>query len=284
MRVAVLSINIGDYVCFWEEFYKTSKLNFLTDCEKEYFVFTDAKKIYGHNKQEVHVYLQEDMGWPFNTMKRFHIFKEIIGDLTDFEYVFFVNANARFVYPLTSKIILPHKEIVVVEHPGFHFRKKGLAPFESRQESKAYVSVEKRNVYVQGAFLGGKRDAFINLVQELDELTEIDLRKNIIAVWHDESYLNHYVAYHDNVQILGWQYLKYEEFIQPYRPIIMLRNKRNYLTHKNGRFLNENFIWNKFLITLRNMKWKLFIILGIYKKCDIFDENGRYKDLDIYTK
>lgn len=284
MRIAVLSINIGDYVCFWEEFYKTAEANFLIDCDKEYFVFTDVENIYGRGSSKMHIYIQEDLGWPFNTMKRFHFFMSIFENLKNFDYIFYVNANAMFVYPLSSEIILPNKEIITVEHPGFHYRKKQEAPFEGRQVSSAFVSLEKRKVYVQGAFFGGKREAFFELVKELDELTERDLSRNIIAIWHDESFLNHYVAYHNNVQVLGWQYLKYEECVQPYKPIIMLRNKRRYLTNRNGRFLNENFAFEKVLSMLRNIKWLLLIILSVYRKYEIVDNEGKYKDLNILER
>lgn len=279
MKVAVLNISISEYVCFWEEFYKTAKKNFMTDCEKEFFVFTDSDYIYGLKNEDVHKYYQEDMGWPFNTMKRFQMFRRILADLEEFDYVFFINGNAVFKHPLTSKIII--KDVITVEHPGFHFAKSSSAPFERRSDSRAKVEYGQERKYVQGAFYGAKYSAFCQMVEELDDLTEADLKENIVAVWHDESFLNHYVAVHDNIQILGWQYLKYEEYVMPYKPIIELRNKRKYLSMDNGRFQNRNNRFNMLILFLRNIKWGICIALHIYKKCTIEDGMGNYIDFDI---
>ena len=279
MKIAILNISIGDYACFWDEFYITAKRNFLIDCKKEFYVFTDSEDIV--DSEDIHKVFQKDMGWPLNTMKRFHLFRELKEELKDFNYIFFVNGNAKFEYPITSGIILKDKDIIAVEHPAFHYKKIQNAPFENRKESRAFVPDERKRVYVQGAFFGGRYNAFFKMIEELDDLTEKDLKENIIALWHDESFLNYYVAYHDNIQVLGWQYLKFEECIQPYKPVIVLRDKRKYLNNRNGRYFNENFKVKRFLMFLRNCKWRLLIVLGVYRHYSILDKASNYCDLNV---
>ncbi len=279
MKVAILNISIGDYAVFWKDFYLSAKQNFMVDCDREFFIFTDKDNIFGNDQDDVHILYQEDMGWPFNTMKRFHMFRSILDQLEGFDYIFFVNGNALFSYPLTSDLIT--KNLVVVEHPGMHFVSNNDAPYERRKVSRAYVAKGNEKKYVQGAFYGGSYARFSEMVIELDNKTEDDLRRGIIAVWHDESFLNHFVSYHPDIQILGWQYLKYEEYVMPYPPIICLRDKRRYLTPQNGRYKNDHFGVFRMKMVLRNAKWRCFILLKKIKKQRVKDNNGHWIDFDI---
>ena len=45
-------------------------------------------------------------------------------------------------------------------------------------------------------FWGGKTKEVLKLSKELEKRTNIDLKKGIIPVWHDESYLNKYFIEH----------------------------------------------------------------------------------------
>lgn len=276
MRVAVISINIGDYSIFWEGFYDSAERNFIPEVKKDYYVFSDKGGFIGTQEGNVEVIHQADMGWPSNTMRRFELFCGIKGKMKGYDYIFFANANTEFVYPLRMDFIDCQKRLIAVEHPGYHFAGRDGKPFENRIGSRAYVGVEDRRVYVQGAFYGGKADAFIEMANELAAAVNEDIGNGIVAVWHDESFLNAYVAGRGDVQILPWQYLYYEEYALPYDPVILLRNKRRYITNKNGRYAGQNYFVEDFMVALRNIKWRALMGLGIYKHVSIFDEDGRY--------
>ncbi len=281
MRIAVLSINIGEYIVFWNGFYNSSEKNFFPDCEKEYFVFTDKTDDVRFIKSNVHVIHAEDEGWPLNSMHRFKLFWSIESKLDSFDYIFFGNANAVFCRRIDEGILCSNKAIITVEHPGRHGDEPSTIPWERRRESNAFVSIDDGKVYVQGAFFGGKKDAFLTMCQELNEKTEEDLSKGIVAVVHDESFLNMYIIGRSDVQILGWQYLKYEEFVYPYVSVIMLRNKRKSISNKNGRFVNQNYLLSDILQFLRNVKWALMIKFRIIKWVDYIDKEGRFVGTDI---
>lgn len=281
MKAAVISINIGAYLVFWKKFYETAEINFLPECCKEYFVFTDSGQAVYFNHENVHIIKQEDMGWPFNTMKRFHMFCRIEKELRKFDYIFFANANCEFIQPFMNEFLIKGKKLITVEHPGMHNVKKKKLPYERRKESRACVLTQDSGIYVQGAFFGGTSDAFLKMAYELNKLTEEDLEEGIIAQWHDESFLNMYINQRKDVQILGWQYLKYEEYVVPYKPVMVLRDKRRYLTNKNGRFLNQNYMKIRVLQFLRNLKWQALIKIHYYKWQETIDKTGRYIGLDI---
>ena len=94
LHVAVLYICTGKYSIFWEEFYRSMEKYFLKQPEVEYFVFTDADKLYDEERNvKIHRIRQENLGWPGNTLFRFHMFVSIKEKLEDYDYLFFLNAN-----------------------------------------------------------------------------------------------------------------------------------------------------------------------------------------------
>lgn len=56
-KVGMLYICTGKYTVFWPEFYRTFNDKFLPNCEKEYFVFTDAPAIEYEDAPGVHRHL-----------------------------------------------------------------------------------------------------------------------------------------------------------------------------------------------------------------------------------
>lgn len=264
LKIAVLYIGIGKYIEFWNEFYQTAEENFLPQTEKEYFIFTDRTEAV-NQEINIHVIYQKSLGWPYNTLKRFHFFKGIKGQWENFDYIYFFNANVSFAARISEDILPDANGVVVIEHPGYHGKKKAKLPYEAKKESLAYVPLSKRNIYVQGAVIGGGNKAFMELVDTIDNMTEQDLEKGIIPIWHDESYLNRYILDRENVKILGWEYLYYEEYVFPYEKRIVLRKKKNkgrYRGQKNSA-LAEKILDIK--LCLRNLKMKFFIKWGIIK-------------------
>ena len=63
LKIAILYICTGKYDIFWQEFYQSCEKNFLLNCQKEYFVFTDANHIYAENTASIHKIYQKNLGW-----------------------------------------------------------------------------------------------------------------------------------------------------------------------------------------------------------------------------
>lgn len=285
MKVAILNISIGNYRMFWPDFYISCMENFLPDTEKFFFVFTDDTKNLPYNNQEnVKLYNQENMGWPFNTMKRFHLFTGIMNDLVGFDYVFFINGNALFTKQLNSTFLNSAKQVITVQHPGFYNRTVEQFPYERRPESNACIPYGTGRFYVQGAIVGGTGRGFLEMCSKLDALTEEDLSKDIVAVWHDESFLNKYVCDNPKIQILGRQYLGFEEIVFPYKAPILLRNKRKYMDLNKFRGTNKAEAKKniqQIKVSLRNLRERMLIDLGIRKQLSYVDLDGNYIDSDI---
>lgn len=278
MKVAILNISIGEYIVFWKDFYISAEAYFLPGHQKQYFLFTDSKEV--QTADNVTVVEQEDMGWPFNTMKRFNMFRKVEQSLEQYDYIFFINGNALFKQKLSEGFINKGKNIITISHPGAYGKQVDDFPYERNPKSNAYIDKGNGKHYVQGAFMGGKARPFIEMIDCLDDLTNEDLSNDMIPVWHDESFLNRYILGRPDVQVMGRQYLYYEEYIYPWKPVILLRDKTKYLNKDNGRFKGRVSLKSKTALIARNIKWKIMIVLGI--KREVLNLHGdRYIDIDL---
>jgi hypothetical protein len=193
MNVAIVYICTGKYDIFFEEFYESAEENFLRCSKKTYFVWTDSENE-SFNKHNVVKTHQSKLGWPFDTLMRFHMFNSKSEELSKFDYVFFFNANMKILKEITPEEILPTVDehyLVGVEHAGYRNQR---GPVETRAESTAYVKPELNMQYHQGCLFGGSGKSFTLMIDHLKNNVQIDLDKKIIAIWHDESHMNCYFS------------------------------------------------------------------------------------------
>lgn len=226
-KAAILYICTGAYVAFWEDFFLSFEDKFLPNTEKEYFVFTDADSIYGESDcVRIHRIYQENLGWPGNTLFRFRILRKVEAELENFDYAFFMNANIVCQEVITEEEFLPQKEnLLVVQHPGYYGDKPYVYAYERRKESLAYIPYLQGKVYVCGGVNGGKADAFLKLIRELEKRIDADYQKGIIAEWHDESHLNKYILERDDYKLLPPAYCYPEGWDIPFEKKLLVIEK-----------------------------------------------------------
>ena len=249
-KIAVLYICTGDYIVFWRKFYDSFQEFFLPKSLKEYFVFTDAEEVYAQEHGNVHKIYQENLGWPGNTLKRFHIFQRIEEDLCKFDYIFFFNANMVCQEVITEEEFLPQKDqkLAVVRHPGWIDDIRLFYTYERNSKSQAYIPYNKGKYYVCGGVNGGRAIPYIKLIKDLRKAIDLDLENGIIARYHDESHLNKYILERDDVRVLEPAYCFPEDYDIPYVPKILLLNK--------SRYFNIN--------KLKNTRKSLFKVIHSY--------------------
>ena len=197
LKVAVLYICTGKYSVLWKEFYESFEKFFLSDCEKSYFVFTNAQDLDYSAENNVNKIYQEPLKWPYSTLMRFHMFNAQYEKLKDVDYIFFVNANGKAMLPITKEMVLPDEDkkefLTVVRHPAYRKYDVCDFPYDRNRKCRAYIPFGCGKVYVQGCLLGGTADAFLSMSNKIAKDIDRDLSKNVIALWHDESYLNKYI-------------------------------------------------------------------------------------------
>lgn len=209
-KIGILYICTGVYSVFWEDFYKSFERNFLPATQKEYFVFTDASHLYDEDKNSrIHKIYLENTPWPLPTLMKFHVFLKHYAELSTMDYLYQSNANILCSKIVSEEEFLPNdkrKPLIFTVHPGYMSRNKCYHPYERNRKSSAYIPYNCGGLYVYGAMNGGESGAYLKLAKELSQNIENDLKKNIIAAWHDESHINRYVNCHDDFRLLSPSY------------------------------------------------------------------------------
>jgi hypothetical protein len=230
--IGILYICTGKYHIFWKDFYTSAEQNFLPKEEKTYFVFTDAKEIYAENYYNVRKIYQKNLGWPGNTLMRFHIFLQVEQLLKKCDYLFFVNANTVITGIINSNILPSEYNdgLVVTLHPMYYNLPIDQTTLDRNPRSTAYISYGTGKHYFMGAFYGGNTEAFLRMTHTLKDCIDEDLDKNIVALWHDESHLNRYML-DKNPVILDPGYCYPQDLPVPFERKIYILDKNKFGGH-----------------------------------------------------
>lgn len=139
-----------------------------------------------------------------------------------------------------KKDFLPFEnELLVVKHPGFLLRKRDSFQYENSKDSTAYIDDNTGELYFMGGLNGGNTIAFLNLVSQIKKNIDIDFSNKIIAKWHDESHLNHYLLTSKH-KILPEYYVQIEDVENLEKPKIIIRDKNKFGGHNYLRDVKIN--------------------------------------------
>lgn len=247
MRIGILYICTGKYDIFWKDFYLSAERFFMQEqtYTREYYVFTDAPALYAEKEnRHIHRIKQDNLGWPDNTLKRFHIFLQIKERLLqETDLLFFCNANLLFLQNTGNEILSQLKDNMLVGtiHPGFYHSSNVAFTYERRPISKAFIPQGQGNYYYAGGFSGGHTDAYLQLCETIKSWVDIDESNGVIAIWHDESHINKYF-FENQPLALSPSYLYPEGWSLPFEKTILIRDKskKEYGGHL---FLRKNKSW-----------------------------------------
>ena len=215
MKVAITFIGTNRYLDFLPKYYESIKENFLPNTEKVFLVFTDGD---GDFPDDVKVYHQEHLEWPYITLKRFEIINKARADLDSMDWLVFLDADTRVVDTVTEEEFFSDKPYFGVHHPCHALKMQPHTEypgaFETNTNSRAGVTEEDdTSMYYQGCLWGGRVPDVLDMIDELDGRVEEDLSNDVIAVWHDESQLNKfYSEVKEDVHLLGPEYAYPEVF------------------------------------------------------------------------
>lgn len=268
MNIGILYIATGRYITFWEEFFKSAEKYFITEATKHYFVFTDSQNpIEGEDTKRVKRIYQQKLGWPYDTLMRFEIFLKAEKELEQMDYIFFFNANMKFIQNVEAEEFLPIKEnLLGIRHPIF-LNNRNMFTYDRTPLSLAYMEEDEGENYFMGSLNGGKTKEYLTLIHTLAKNTQKDLENNIVALWHDESHLNRYFYDHKNeVRILPIGNVEPEEKGNLKNAKIILQDKGHYRFggHRwlrgqtDVKMTKQAWLWNQFKTNCKN---KISLIL-----------------------
>jgi hypothetical protein len=213
------SIATNNYVHYWKAMIESAVIVFNSEDKVSFCVFTDqedfCKEIAALYPQlNISVIAIESLKWPEATLLRYRIYK-LYADKIDAEVLCHIDADMLFLAN-PFNFVSPDEwvnGVALVAHPGY-FRASGdpigtaqklkdcfrimklggLGTWETTIRSTAFVSRNKRNVYVCGGSWMAKSNDFVRMVSILDMNTEVDLLNGVVAKWHDESHLNRWAS------------------------------------------------------------------------------------------
>ncbi len=233
-KVAILYICTGKYTVFWKKFYLSYEKYFLPETEKHYFVFGDGQSLFDEeNNERIHKKRIEHSPWPLPTLLRYWYFSQYSEELSQYDYIFLMNANVICTDYVLEKEYLPNvkygENLVFTKHPGYEGMEAIYCPYERRKECRAYVSYNRGKQYVFGAMNGGTSSAYLEMVEIINNWAIDDLKRGIIATWHDESYVNKYIVNRNDYKLLSIKYCYPEGWEQQAECKILGLNKAKVL-------------------------------------------------------
>ena len=195
MKVAIIFIGTGRYINFLPMYYKNIEKYFLPNSEKTFLVFTDGEL--NETPNNVRVYHQEHLDWPYITLKRFGTIIKARQAIEDHDYLVFLDADTRVVATITEEEFFSDKPYFGVHHPCHALKMQPHTEypgaFETNTNSRAGVTEEDdTSMYYQGCLWGGKVPYVCAMIDELQARVNRDLENDIVAVWHDETQINRY--------------------------------------------------------------------------------------------
>lgn len=234
MKIAIFTISLGKYDIFFKDFYESVNEKFLPNHDKTFFVFTDKKFEDRKNIIQIH---QDKMGWPYDSMMRFHLLNKIKDEIIKYDYVFFFNVN-MFAVQTINEEVLPDESndfLMGCNHPLHFHQAPHFLPYERNKEISCAINFTEGKHYYQGCFNGGRTKEFLEMSETLSNNVDEDLKKNLIPVWHDESYLNWFYS-KKNPLLMSYNYIYPEGMQLPnMNPIMYQRDKWKYMDKENLR-------------------------------------------------
>ena len=216
MKVAITFIGTNKYLDFLPGYYESIEKYFLPNTEKIILAFTDGEL--DETPDNIRVYKQEHLEWPYITLKRFGIISQARQAIEECSHLVFLDADTRVVAIITEEEFFTDKPYFGVHHPchalGMEPHTKYPGAFETDLKSRAAITEDDdTSMYYQGCLWGGRVPEVLDMIDELDGRVEEDLENNVVALWHDESQLNKfYSEVKDEVHTLGPEYAYPEVF------------------------------------------------------------------------
>lgn len=237
-RVGLCVMATGAYIQYVQRLLDSADTYFLPGHEVTYFVFTDRS--FEHPK--AHTIYQEQLGWPYDSMMRFHTYAKHADMFADLDYIYAIDADMGFGALVGDEILSDRVATVLSVHLF-----KAQKPYESNPLSTAYVHVGEGDNYYAGAFYGGSRDEFIRLVKQAAQQVDIDLARGYVAWANDESHINRYFISNRPTIELSPSYCHFEHWSSPFEKKIIAYDDKDYSKTRKQSVLNPLGWYKKML-------------------------------------
>ena len=150
------------------------------------------------------VVLPGNGGWPHGSASRYQVCLDH-QDQLEGEWLFQIDADMLIEQTIGEEILADGLTVTI--HPGYpEARFPESFPYDRNPRSHAYVPFEHGTQYHPGAFVGGRRDAFLAMCATTMGWYEKDRVSGYVPQWYEESYLNRYLIDNPPALILPREY------------------------------------------------------------------------------
>lgn len=271
-RIGIITIATGRY---YDEFIPTLKKSvdtYLSDTSVEitFYCFTDSN----HQVAGVEHFFVKHLAWPFSTLMRFHSIADQMPAMEKNDFLLYMDADMKLVSPIPVDIF--NHPLIAVRHPGFV---GGSAPFELDRLDSAYVPPPLRKDYFQGCFWGGNASEFRELIATLSKQVDYDLSRASIPIWHDESYLNHYLSSRNCFALspqFAWPQGAPEGGEKPY--VLHLEKPHNQIRQLDEQLFDINIVKNEQDLSAQLQFYKRLYLVS-HEKCQRLELRLAHKNI-----
>lgn len=215
-NIGLLIVATGKYISFVSPLIESARKHFCQGHHVTYFVFTDQPFVSSLDVVRIE---QSRLGWPYDTMMRYKVYLDNWDKLQEQDFLFACDADMLFVGDMGEEIL---GQRVATLHPGF-VGKRGS--YETNPQSKAYIGKREGRYYFAGGFYGAAKESFFHILKTNLSHIEEDLKRGVIAVWHDESHWNRYCIDFPPSLILTPSYCYPENWNLPYEKKLLALDK-----------------------------------------------------------
>lgn len=239
VKIGIIYIAIGIYEEFWKEFYPTCECFFCPDADKGYEVFTDSPRLKEMKLKNVVTHPVENRGFIWNVSAKSEFICSISQTIRQkYDYIFYMNGNYKFIELIRLSEVLPTVEndfLTALSFNRYKIVPVEMLPYDRNPNCHAYMQIGAGTRYYQGGFYGGRTEEVIKLSEWCMKSIQEDLNNRIIALWHDESYLNKYLSnYNPRILDEEYGYADCLENLQSYKAYFI--DKKIYLADKLYEF------------------------------------------------
>jgi len=263
MKIAILYICTGKYNQFFDGFYQSCEMYFLAKkAEKTYFIWTDDDTL-GLGKRNVRLIYKECSGFPADSLFRFEMFLQAAEELREYDYIYFFNANAKFLVPVNEELLPDDTGLAMGVWGGVEAKRHPMFySYERNRKSLAYIPPFGKNYRLfMGGLNGGRPEEILQMYVTLAKNIRDDYDRGIVAIAHDQSHINAYLRNHP-CKVISPEYCWPEEWnANEFEPKIIFRDKVRIDRYFNkGRDMSvRGKIQKGMRLLYHAIRWYLFI-------------------------
>lgn len=187
MKICVNIIATNRYTEFVQPLIDSINKYFLIGHDLIINVFKDCEITFKSDRAKVVLHTIPSYKFPEASLYRFKIQTDITYDC---DYLYYIDSDMLCNDFIGEEIFAP---ILVVRHPGY-FVSNGWGSNNTPQRSTAFLPLNKRLKYFAGGFNGGETKTYLDMMFKLRDNINIDTANGVMADYHDETHLNHFMA------------------------------------------------------------------------------------------